>query len=462
MTSASSTRIVLYSLNYADRVLREVPYGRYLWERSLCYLEDLRQADKNLIIIIPAPIEPYVLKYHYRNLYGFDDRQVQSANERLTLLSPRSRISLPLDVLVLADDEIMRRLKEEARSGRRVSITNFAASPQALEIASAVGAALDEPSPQLSSRWGGKFGSREILSQSGIAMPRGDSRLLKDEASIVGAIRRLVSGDRPARQAIVKLEDPSWASAIGNALVDCERLVRTGDLQGSIKLLRQPWDDFTQEIIRGGAIVEEYIQDATSSPSGFGKVVSDNTVKVLATHDQILSSGEYEGCRFPAAEKWRAEITQAIFRVGHTLSKLGVIGTFGIDFIASASDGLLAVEVNLRKVGPSHVLNYVESLTGSSVDGNGTLRRNGSSVYYVHRRVFRPEILRGEHPQVLVERLQRANLLYDQETGEGAILHMLGALFECGYVELTSVATSEEMAAIISEAVLAVILRSRH
>jgi hypothetical protein len=462
MTSVSSTRIVLYSLNYTDRVLREVPYGRYLWERGLCHLEDLRRADTNLIIVTPVPIEPYILEYHYRDLYRFDDRQIQSANKRLTLLSPRSRVSRPLDILVLADDEIMCRLKEEVRLGRKVSITNFAASPQALEIASVVGAALDEPSPRLSSRWGGKLGGREILLRSGIAMPPGDSHLLKDEASVVGAVRRLVSGDRPTRQAMVKLEDPSWASAIGNALVDCEHLVRTGDLQGSIKLLRQPWDDFAQEIMRGGAIVEEYIRDVTSSPSGFGQVASDNTVKVLATHDQILSSGQYEGCRFPASDKWRAEITQSIARVGHTLTELGVRGTFGVDFVTSARDGLLAVEVNLRKVGPSHVLSYVESLVGSSVDGNGTLQREGSTVHYVHSRVFQPEILCSEHPQVVVERLRRAGLLYEQNTGEGVILHMLGALFRCGYVELTSIAASGEVAATISEAALAVTLRSRH
>jgi hypothetical protein len=462
MTSVSSTRIVLYSLNYTDCVLREVPYGRYLWERSLCYLEDLRQADANLIIITPVPIKPYTLEYHYHDLYHFDDQQIRSAKKRLTLLSPRSREPRPLDVLVLADSEIMCRLKEEVELGRKVSITNFAASPEALEIASIIGAALDEPSPRLSSRWGGKFGGREILMRSGIALPPGDARLLKDEASVIAAVRRLASGHRPARQAIVKLEDPSWASAIGNALVDCNHLVRTGDLHGSIKLLRQPWNDFVQEITRGGAIVEEYIQDVISSPSGFGQVTADNTVKLLATHDQILSSGQYEGCRFPASDKWRTEITQSITQVGHTLIELGVKGTFGVDFVASMRGGLFAVEVNLRKVGPSHVLSYVKSLIGSSVDGNGTLQREGSTVHYLHRRVFQPEILCNEHPQIVVDRLRRAGLLYEQDTGKGVILHMLGALSECGYVELTSIAASRKMAATISEAALAVTLRSRH
>jgi L-propargylglycine--L-glutamate ligase len=65
-----STRIVLYSLIYADRLLEEVPYVRYLWERSLCHLEDLRREDTNLIIITPVPVEPYTLEYHYRDSIG--------------------------------------------------------------------------------------------------------------------------------------------------------------------------------------------------------------------------------------------------------------------------------------------------------------------------------------------------------------------------------------------------------
>lgn len=108
------------------------------------------------------------------------------------------------------------------------------------------------------------------------------------------------------------------------------------------------------------------------------------------------------------------------------------------------------------------MLSYVESLVGCSVDRDGTLRRDGSIVHYVHRRIFQPEILRSEHPQVIVERLRKAGLLYELDTGEGVVLHMLGALFRRGYVELTSIAASGEVAATISEAALAVTVRSRH
>lgn len=461
MKSASSTRIVIYSSYYADRVLMEMPYLRYSGERSLCYLEDLQHDENNLIIITQIPVESYTLEYHYHDLYRFNDRQIKSANERLTFLYPKSQESLPLDALILTDDEIMCHLKEEVRYGREVSITNFSASPQVEQIASVLGASLDEPDSQLSSRWGGKSGGKEILLRSGIAVPPGDAQLLMDEASVVAAIRRMASGDRPARRAMVKLDDPSWGGAIGNALVDCERLVRTGDLRESVELVRQPWNDFVQEILRGGVIVEEYIQDAISSPSGIGQVTANGTVRVQATHDQIMSSGQYWGCRFPTSNQWRREITQAIEQVGQTLAELGFRGTFGVDFVTSMTGEIIAVEVNLRKVGPSHVLSYVESLVGSLADLHDTPEREGSTAHYVYRRLFQPEILRGEQPQSVVDRLRRAGLLYQHDTGEGVILHLLGALAACGYVELTSVATSGEVANTISEAAQAVILRSR-
>jgi L-propargylglycine--L-glutamate ligase len=458
-TGAESTRIVLYSPNYAGRVLEAIPYTRYLWERSLCYLSDLRQKDAHLIMITPAPVDSHTLEYHFRDLYQFDDHQVRSAHERLTFLSPRPTPSRPLDAAVLADDEIMSRLVKEMKLGRNTSITNFAASPEATEIASVLGSALDEPDPQLSARWGGKLGGKQILLRSSVAVPPGDPRLLTDEASVTAAAQRLTTGDRSARQIVVKLDDSSWGSAIGNAVLDGERLLRTSDLRESVELIHQPWTDFVQELSRGGAIVEEYLPDVTSSPSGIGQIAGDGAVTVTATHDQTLSLGEYMGARFPAGEQWRQQIIRSVERVGHTLSGLGVRGTFGVDFVASATRGLHAVEINLRKVGPSHTVHYVESVAGPLTDRHARPGHDERPLHYLYRRVLQPDTLRHLHPRVIVDRLRNTGLLYQHATGEGVILHMLGALPSCGFLELTSIAASHAAASAIDESALAVALR---
>jgi hypothetical protein len=73
--------------------------------------------------------------------------------------------------------------------------------------------------------------------------------------------------------------------------------------------------------------------------------------------------------------------------------------------------------------------------------------------------VLQPDTLRHLHPRVIVDRLRNAGLLYQHATGEGVILHMLGALSSCGFVELTSIAASHAAASAIDESALAVALR---
>jgi hypothetical protein len=350
----------------------------------------------------------------------------------------------------------MHSLKEAAQLGREVVVANFSASQQAEEVALLLGASLEEPGFVSAARWGSKAGGKDLLIRSAVPVPSGDAGLYKDEASVLAAVRRLATGDRPAERAMVKLNDPSWAGAIGNVVVDCERAVRAGDLKQSLELIRQPWPDFIQELTRYGVIVEEFVPDVVSSPSGIGSVAPDGTVRVLANHDQILSNGQYWGCRFPAAEQWRSTIVQAVERVGHTLADIGVSGSFGIDFVASASGELFGVEVNLRKVGPSHVLNYVESLIGAPVDGSASM-----PLHYLNRRLHRPDVLAGEQPREVVERLRGAGLLFDPQTRTGVALHVLGALAACGYVEITSVAGSAEMTDALSAAAETVILNGR-
>ena len=101
-----------------------------------------------------------------------------------------------------------------------------------------------------------------------------------------------------------------------------------------------------------------------------------------------------------------------------------------------------------------------QEIVERSADGHSALQGETSPTHYLHRRVLQPEILCGEQPQVVVNRLRTAGLLYQYDTGEGVILHILGALLGCGYVELTSIATSGADAAAIDEAALAVILHS--
>jgi hypothetical protein len=93
------------------------------------------------------------------------------------------------------------------------------------------------------------------------------------------------------------------------------------------------------------------------------------------------------------------------------------------------------------------VVKYVEAMVGAKIGQDGTLYRGGTPVHYVNGRMHDPGALGGLRGDTVVDHLREEGLLYRHDTGEGLILHCLGALSECGYLELTSIAASETAAA---------------
>ncbi|MFI0188685.1 L-propargylglycine--L-glutamate ligase BesA [Streptomyces sp. NPDC017082] len=460
MADSGYTQILIYALNYADRMLEEVPYLRYSTERSLGYLWRLRNPAERAVVVTSEPVDPYTLEYHFRDVFGFDDRTAASARDRLTLLTPASHRVRPLDDLVLADDGLVRALRDAAGTTARAEIVHFMASDSLDELARQTGAELDEGPVRLAARWGSKAGSKEILLRAGVPVPRGGAGLLRSEQEVAAAVADLTAAlDRP-RHVLVKLSASTWAASVGNVLVDCEKYAATGDLLGSAEVVRMPAREFRRELAAGGAIVEEFLEDVTSSPSGQGHIAADGTVRVVSSHDQVLSGGQYWGCRYPAGERWRPVLTDAVARTGAVLAEVGHRGSFGVDFVIAGERGPLAVEINLRKVGPSHVLRYAEALVGREADTDGTLRRpDGQPVAYVHGRILDPEALGRLDPETAVERLRDLDLLYRRDRGEGVALHVLGALKTCGFVEITALAATPEAAERYSEAARTALLR---
>ncbi|MEV4340078.1 L-propargylglycine--L-glutamate ligase BesA [Streptomyces sp. NPDC049590] len=460
MADSGYTQILIYALNYADRMLEEVPYLRYSAERSLGFLWSLKDPEERAVVVTSEPVDPYTLEYHFRDVFGFDDRTADSARERLTLLTPSARGPRPLDDLVLGDDGLVAALRDAVGKTPRADIVHFMASEALDELARRIGAGLDEGHASLAARWGSKAGSKEILLRASVPVPGGGAEALRDEAEVAAAIRRLAGGpDRP-RHVLVKVSASTWAASVGNMLVDCEEYARTGDLLGSAEVLRMSAAEFHRELADEGVIVEEFLEGVTSSPSGQGYVAADGTVKVLACHDQVLSQGQYWGCRYPAEERWRPAITDAVARTGAVLASLGHRGSFGVDFVIARGRGPLAVEINLRKVGPSHVLRYAEALVGRDVGEDGRLRRpDGQAMCYVHGRILDPAALGRLDPRSAVARLRAEDLLYRRDRGEGVALHVLGALKTCGFVELTALAPTFEGAERYTEAARAALLR---
>lgn len=267
--------------------------------------------------------------------------------------------------------------------------------------------------------------------------------------------RRLAAADPPAERVIVKLDSSEWASGIGKAVVCCGTLQRTGDLQRSVERLLQPWEDYSRALADGGAIVEEYVPGATSWPSAQGYVRSHGGVELLAVHEQILVEGEYLGCIFPVGQDVALEAGDALLRLGVALERRGFHGSFGVDFIVAAGR-LYATEVNVRKVGTSHVIKAVHAHIGQEAPGTSRSIM-GMPIAYLHRRLHEPELLTALTPRSALGALHRHRLTYDRRTHTGTLLHILGALRPAGFVETTSIARTSVHASEIDEQATAVL-----
>lgn len=442
------TEIVMYSTDYSDGILRKIPYVGYFDERGLHHLAGLRDPRDRMALVTLHPVDPAVLDYHFRDVLGMDAAQERSARDRLTLLCPAPGTAGSLVDRVLADPALMARLRaflaEESQVEAGLAV--FAAATGLEELGAALGVSPSEGPYERTLRWGSKSGSRTAFRGSGVAMPRGGVEVLRNVDDVLRAATALARLDPPPERVVVKLDSPSWANGIGNAVLDSRTLLETRDLERSVEVLLQSWEDFVKEILRDGAIVEEFLGDVVCSPSGQGVVDDGGRARVTSTHEQIVASGQYLGCRFPAGEEFRGRISDAVLRVGDFLGSNGMRGAFGVDFVGLADGRLLAVEVNARKVAPSHVVSHVESATGARVGDDGTLTAGRERLCYAHRRLSAPELARLSAGEVITA-LRDHGLLYDHATRRGVLLHILGALRPCGYVEATWVDTDPDRAA---------------
>jgi L-propargylglycine--L-glutamate ligase len=450
------TYILLYSIDYDEGVLAEMPYAASFGERSLARLGLLRSPDVRVVLVLPRPVGDDIIDYHLRDVVGLDEGEAGRARARLRVVSPRGFSPVPLVHLVLDDPDLIEQLRTEAAAADAAVLVNFTPSAEMEDLATRLGAVVEEGPWRPAEQWGSKSGSKTAFRLSGIAACRGSSTPWFSVASVRDAALRLATtAPRPA-QVVVKLDHASWSGGVGNAVIDCRLLLEGGDLAGAVHKVLQPWDAFVRRIPTDGAIVEEYVP-SSSSPSGQGTIDAAGVVTVRGSHQQILRHGEYVGCIFPAPENLRDRIGDAVFQVGKTLAQSGVRGTFGVDFLALETGELFAAEINVRKLGPTHVSSYVETVVGDRLRLDGTLERSGTPIAYVNRRrPGHPEWL-GVSPATARAALKAQGLLFDRATRSGAILHILGALPTCGFVETTCVAPSVDEARAVDAQVTAVL-----
>jgi L-propargylglycine--L-glutamate ligase len=442
-TGHADTLILIPSMSYSEGVLAAVPYARYFGERSLSDLGALRDPGVRVVLVNADRIDPWIIDQMLRELSGGAARH-RDMRRRLRCLVPNASGHMSLADAVLADPQTMADLRDAVGGAKSALLVNFAASDATDELANRLGIPAEEGPADFADHWGTKSGSKTLFQESGVLCARGELDVVRDEAGVRRLARQLAAADPPAERVIVKLDAAEWASGIGNAVIHCATLERTGEIQRSVQRLLQPWEAYSRALAAGGAIVEEFIAGASSWPSAQGYVGRDGRCELLGVHEQILIDGEYLGCIFPVDQDIALEVSDVMMRLGATLERRGFRGSFGVDFIV-VGERIYAMEVNLRKVGPSHVIKVVAAYVGS--DATPTSRSIvGMPIAYVNRRLHDPELFTTLTPRSAFAALDRHRLTYDGRTETGTLLHIASALGPAGFVETTSIAKTPKHA----------------
>jgi hypothetical protein len=363
--------------------------------------------------------------------------------------------------LLSADDASHRPLAEKLLDNKRTldALRSLIGDQQALieawnvgaaerELALVLGVPINGTDPSLR-RAATKSGGRRLFKAGGIPVPDGVEDVTRVE-DISAAIVELLGRDPHLPGVVIKLDDS--VAGDGNIVVrlDDTRPRGRADIE---RLVRASLPDWYVDVLRGGGVVEALVTgEEFRSPSGQGTIRPDGGVEVLSTHDQRLggSNGQvFEGCSFPAADGYAAEIGRYVAQVGEELGSQGAIGRFGVDFVAIRSDAdwhLFALEINLRKGGTTHPFGITRILTGGQYDAQQArfVLRDGTRRYYGATDNLVDANWVGRRPTAVRQSLARAGLTYDPRVCAGVIPHLLDCLVIDGRMGYTAIGRSRE------------------
>lgn len=442
-------------------------------ERALFLLLLLRQPRLRMVYVTSLPVSESVVAYYLALLPGVIPSH---ARARLTLVSVGAAGPGPLSEKLLARPRLLREIRDLIPNPARCHLIPYNTTSLERDLAISLGIPMYGSDPRLSDL-GTKTGCRRIFEELGVRCPAGadDLRSVDDLVEAIQGMRRR----RPAlTEAIVKLND--GVSGSGNALVDLRALPAGGSDEeaGAIRhrVLTMALEDpaigieaYLDAFAAGAGIVEERITGVQlTSPSVQMRALTDGSVELLSTHDQLLggASGQrYLGCIFPADPAYAAAIAEEALVIGRRLADLGVIGRFAVDFVTVRDDAgewtPYAIEINLRKGGTTHPFLTLQYLTDGSYDGDRGAFTTPAGVvkHLVATDHLEDDRLKALTIEDLFDVVVLNGLHYDAARQAGVVFHMFSCLTEHGRVGLTAVADTAEDAWRLYQRAEAVLLR---
>ena len=449
------TSLIIPSLSVDQEELSKVQGASFYEERLMFALIRLRNPKAHLIYVTSQPVHPDVVDYYLQLLIGIP---AAHAKRRLKMLCVYDASTRPLTEKVLERPRVLERLRGWINEHGPSYLTCYNTTMLERRLALELGIPLNGVDPVLLSL-GTKSGSRQTFAAAGVPHPAGYEDL-HSEDEIVHALCQLAE-QRPAiRRAVVKINE--GFSGEGNAVFHYpERKNDARAVQQSLSQLEWASEsgnigDFLRKFDQMGGIVEEMIDaEEVHSPSVQMRIYPDGKAVLVSSHEQVLggNTGQvYLGCRFPARAEYRLMIQEQARRIGEVLSKKGVIGRFGIDFLLTRAKGgewtSNALEINLRMGGTTPPYHALEFLTSGelSPDTGIFCAPTGQEKFYSATDNLKSPAYRGLLPEDLFDISIRHKIHYQPDSGTGVLFYMIGALSQYGKIGMTCIGNSAEQA----------------
>lgn len=432
------------SISFPSDELRKIAAIQHYEERLLFMLLALSDPAISIAYASSLPIDEAIVDYYL----GFtpDPGGARARLELMTLDDPRP---LALTPKILNRPDIMDRAARFLGGKEAGCILPFNVTSWEGALAARLGAPLYGPPPHLAPL-GSKSGARRLARAAGVSVLDGAEDLWSMDA-VESAIAALLRRRPDAGAVVVKLNN--GFSGQGNAILETRRIQRPLEATDAIFCApEESWSSFARKISLGGAVIEELVRaPGAVSPSVQLHVDADGACEIISTHDQILGGPDdqvYLGCRFPARKDYRDRIQELGLRIGRALANEGVVGPFGVDFLAvpgTAGYEVSLSEINLRMGGTTHPFAMALMASGGAYDArDGELVAGGRRKAYVATDNLKSPAYLRLAPSDVIDAIQRRGLAFHAPGGTGATLHLLGALPRFGKMGVTCIADTHE------------------
>jgi len=449
------TSLIIPSLSVDQEELSKVQGASFYEERLMFALIRLRNPNARLIYVTSQPVHADVIDYYLQLLIGVP---AAHAKRRLKMLCVYDASTRPLTEKVLERPRVLDRLRSWVNEHGPGYLTCYNTTMLERRLSLELGIPLNGVDPVLL-QLGTKSGSRQAFTAAQVPHPAGFEDL-HSEDEIVSSLCQLAEQRPDIQRAVVKInegfsgegnavfkfpEDKANPQAVHQALSQMEWSSASGNI-----------DAFLRKFEEMGGIVEELIDaEEVRSPSVQMRIYPGGKAVLVSSHEQVLggNTGQvYLGCRFPADEEYRLMIQEQARRVGEVLSRKGVIGRFGIDFLLTRTKGgewqSNALEINLRMGGTTPPYHALEFLTSGELNPETGIfsAPTGQEKFYSATDNLKSPAYRGLLPEDLFDISIRNKIHYQPDSGTGVLFYMIGALSQYGKIGMTCIGNSPEQA----------------